>query len=60
MVNPEENEIIVDEFRPTVVEHIVIRDLDSGEVILNQRGTVVQQFIVENHLNDQQYRKDEG
>ncbi len=52
MVNPEENEIIVDESKPTVVEHIMIRDLDSGEVILNQRGTVVQQFIVENHLND--------
>ena len=54
-----ENEVVVDEFKPTVVEHIVIRDLSTGEIIVNQRGSMVPQFF-ENHLNDQEQRKDQG
>lgn len=54
-----ENEVVVDEFKPTVVEHIIIRDLSTGEVIVNQRGSMVPQFF-ENHLNDQDDDKSQG
>jgi hypothetical protein len=41
--NPEEFE----EAKPTIVGHLLIRDADTGEILVNQRGTVAQQVQLE-------------
>lgn len=33
--------------KPTMVGHIVIRDVDTGEVLLHQRDNLVQQSTIQ-------------
>jgi hypothetical protein len=36
-----------DGMKPTMVGHIVIRDVDTGEVLLRQRDNLVQQSTIQ-------------
>lgn len=36
-----------DGMKPMIVGHVLIRDVDTGEVLLNQRDNLVQQSSIE-------------